>query len=77
MASVTWVEMTAPSLLLGGLDLVVGRDIRQVNRYSLKACWSTVLTVTNYFLYSQKLCRYILSGSTWIGPGGNVTCTLL
>ena len=55
MASVTWVEMTAPSLLLGGLYLVVGRDIRQVNRYPLKARWSTVLTETNYVLYSQKL----------------------
>ena len=32
MASVTWVEMTAPSPLLGGLDLVVGRDIQQLNR---------------------------------------------
>ena len=25
----------------------------------------------------QSECRYTLSGPTWIGPGGNVTCTLL
>ena len=29
------------------------------------------------FCYNVHSCRYTLSVPTWIGPGGNVTCTLL
>ena len=56
MASVTLVDMTALSLLLGDFHLVVGRRIRRVNRYPLKACWSTVLTgIEQLCLYFQNL----------------------
>lgn len=27
--------------------------------------------------FDDKDCRYTVSGDTWIGPGGNMTCTLL
>ena len=28
-------------------------------------------------IHNYTECRYILSGPNWIGPGGNLTCTLL
>ena len=45
--------------------------------YSLRCVQCIQQTVVWYYWDITKCCRYTLSGPTWIGPEGDVTCTLL
>ena len=69
------------------VNVVVSSTLRYFLFLSNLSCSGTQSKVFHCFwptpfhsaLYKWILarCRYTVSGSTWIGPGGNVTCTLV
>ena len=53
---------------------IVDEDTYNFNAFGFM---TGVILIGAVITNSEYLCRYTLSGPTWIGPGGNVTCTLL